>query len=124
MSEKLLDALTDQLDQVTERNRQLEELLALTTVWIDPAWRLSMTEARLFAHLVSRPVSSKKSVMMALYSGRAGAMPDEKIVDAFICKLRKRLKAFGIVITTVRGRGFTVEGRERMVSQTDRHPRG
>lgn len=70
---------------------------------------LSKIEAKVLDLLTMRPeqVITKEMMMNWLYQGRDE--PDFKIVDVFVCKIRKRLSAAlgGIdVIETVWGRGF------------------
>lgn len=50
-------------------------------------------------------VLSKEALLNDLY----GLLPDEpeiKIIDVFICKLRKKLKPLGVEIQTVWGKGY------------------
>jgi two-component system cell cycle response regulator CtrA len=78
---------------------------------IGDAARIHLTsqEALLLATLASRPgaVLSKAMCMLALYNGRDE--PGLKIIDVFVCKLRKKIAAAtgGLdVIETVWGQGF------------------
>nr|WP_246713314.1 helix-turn-helix domain-containing protein [Rhizobium sp. BK112] len=68
-------------------------------------YQLTAQEARVFAHLASRDFGTKQSIMMALYSDRAEE-PEIKIVDVFVCKLRKKLSRFGVRIETIWGQGY------------------
>lgn len=116
MVDDLIDQLRNQLDTLRERNRQLEELLAPSSTTIPPEWSLTASEARVFAHLTTRDECSKDSIMAAMYSNRVDAGPEIKIVDVFICKLRKKLRPFGVSITTLWGRGYALEDRARFNS--------
>lgn len=100
-----------EIQLLRERVRQLEEALAPSTITVPLEWRLTGSEARVFAHLTTRHVATKQSIMMALYSDRANEDPEMKIVDVFICKMRKKLTPFGIVIATVWGQGYALESR-------------
>jgi two-component system, cell cycle response regulator CtrA len=65
--------------------------------------------------LRSGTIISKESFLNHLYGGNGE--PDIKIIDVFVCKLRKKLQAAGAssVISTVWGRGYIVkENSERM----------
>lgn len=53
-------------------------------------------------------VVSKSALMDALYSGSIDAEPGEKIIDVFICKLRKKIEPLGIRIETAWGTGYSL----------------
>lgn len=101
----------EEIQTLRERVRQLEEALAPSTITVPLEWRLTGSEARVFAHLTTRPVATKQSIMMALYSDRTDEDPEMKIVDVYICKMRRKLKPFGVVIGTVWGQGYALEQR-------------
>ena len=44
--------------------------------------------------------------MAALYEPGVDDEPEMKIVDVFICKLRKKIRPFGLEIATVWGLGY------------------
>lgn len=111
--------LERQIDILTERNRQLEDLLVPSGVLVRTVWMLTPQEARLFAHLTTRSLATKRSIMSAMYGDRIDDEPHEKIVDVFICKLRRKLKPYDIEITTVWGQGYSLQGRERFVPKSD-----
>ncbi len=97
-----------EIQTLRERIRQLEDILSPTSVTVPPEWRLTASEARVFAHLTTRPVATKQSIMMAVYSDRVDEDPEIKIVDVFICKMRKKLALYGVVIETVWGQGYAL----------------
>ena len=59
--------------------------------------------------LRSGTIIAKESFLNHLYGGNDE--PDIKIIDVFVCKLRKKLQAAGApnVISTVWGRGYIVK---------------
>ena len=92
--------------RLQERVFWLEEAMGAT--YETPIW-LGLTghEARILGILLKREVATKEMLLTALYSGRPdGEEPQIKIIDVFICKARKKLKAFGIEIETIWGRGY------------------
>ncbi|MDK1386346.1 helix-turn-helix domain-containing protein [Sinorhizobium sp. 8-89] len=107
----LITAQQREIEMLRERLRQLEEVLAPSTVSIPVEYRLTGSEARVFAHLVSRDIATKQSVMLALYSDRPDVEPEIKIVDVFICKMRKKLAGYGVDIRTVWGQGYSLANR-------------
>lgn len=108
----LVAILRDRVATLEERVRQLED--ALTPPWAVPVeWRLTSAEARVFAHLMTREMATKESIMAALYSDRADDQIEPKIVDVFVCKIRKKLRPFGIQIDTVWGKGYALADRHQ-----------
>lgn len=112
MVDELFEQLRVQIDVLKERNRQLEELLAPSTLQPPLEWRLTASEARVFAHLASRDVCRKEGILAALYADRIDEAPEPKIVDVFVCKLRKKVKPFGVEIETVWGQGYRLMDRQ------------
>jgi two-component system, cell cycle response regulator CtrA len=93
-------------EQLRERVQQLEELLGLSFE-SPPILGLTQREGALFGLLLSREFLTKEAIMVGLYGLMPGADEVEiQIVDVFTCKLRKKLKPFGIAIETSWGRGY------------------
>ena len=98
-------ALEETIRQLEDRVLELEEAMGLRV--LSPLeWRLTQNESRLIGALLERELLTKDAAMAALYRDRGMDEPDVKIVDVFICKARKKLKPFGIEITTVWGVGY------------------
>jgi two-component system cell cycle response regulator CtrA len=109
----LIEQQQTRIWELEERVRQLEEALSPRAVSIPVEWGLTTSEARMFAHLTTKPHCSKDSLMAALY----GLKPDDdepevKIVDVFVCKMRRKLKPFGVEIITIWGQGYSLKNRE------------
>lgn len=100
-----------------ERVRQLESLI-MPSVHVPIEWRLTPAEARVFQHLTSRDVATKQSIMTALYSDRADDEVEIKIVDVFVCKMRKKLTPFGVGITTIWGTGYALNDRNKFAGRS------
>jgi two-component system cell cycle response regulator CtrA len=107
----LLQIQRHRIGQLEERIRQLEEALMPASVRIPIEYGLTATEARVFSHLASREFGTRQSIMLALYSDRIEE-PEEKIVDVFVCKLRRKLNRFGVRIETIWGQGWRLASRE------------
>ncbi|NEI60938.1 helix-turn-helix domain-containing protein [Rhizobium leguminosarum] len=105
MDDDLLDLQRDRIEFLEERIRQLEEALMPSSVMVPVEYQLTSLESRVFAHLASREFGTKQSIMMALYSDRAEE-PEIKIVDVFVCKMRRKLRPFGVKIETIWGLGY------------------
>lgn len=100
-----LEALEAENDRLRDRCLFLEEAMGLT---VEAPVFLGLTthEARLFGALLKRPMVSKAGVMATLYSERPDDEPEMKIVDVYVCKIRKKLKPYGIEIETIWGQGY------------------
>lgn len=101
-----------EIEMLQEKVRQLQEVLAPPSVRIPVEWRLTASERRVFVFLTTRELATTPAIMQALYSDRADE-PDERIVAAYICKLRKKLTPFGIRIQNVWGQGYSLADRQK-----------
>lgn len=109
----LIQQMKEEIATLRECNRQLEKALAETGVAPAPLeWRLTASEARVFAVLVKSDLVTKDKIFAALYSQRHDDSPEPKIIDIFVCKLRAKVKPFGVVIDTVWGQGYALKNRE------------
>jgi hypothetical protein len=93
---KLLDVENETL---REENRQLKQAL-LGAAEPPPYFGLTGSEAKMFNVLLHNRAPRPEAFMTALFSTDADEPPDEKILDVWICKMRKKLKPFGIEIKT------------------------
>ena len=64
-------------------------------------------EEKALALLIAREMVTRESMYCHLYSNYdADEMPDDKILDVFICKIRQKISPLGCEIVTFRGRGW------------------
>ncbi len=100
----LLARMCDELEEANERIRQLEDALAPEGM-IPLSFRLTASERRVLAALYRREICTKD--MLHLASSK-GEHPETglKIVDVYICKLRRKLKPHGLGIETIWGQGY------------------
>lgn len=117
--ERLYHQIVIERDELKEQVRQLNDLLGYMRP--GPTFvHLTNTECRLFGALMQREVLTKEACLHALYYDRGGDEPEQKIVDVFVCKLRKKLTPHGVVIGTIWGRGyFLSEETKARVRQLD-----
>ena len=118
--ERRLEVVEQENALLRERVASLEAIL-METAPLPIEWGLTAQEARVFGVLVKRELATKDAIMAALYSDKASSaeVAAEKIVDVFICKVRKKLKPFGVVITTVWGRGYALDASTRAQYRRD-----
>ncbi len=101
-----LEAVEAENDMLRARVDTLERALGLQ-LDAPVAFGLTASEARVRGVLLNRDHAGKETIMLALYGGLHQQDEAEiKIVDVFVCKMRKKLKRFGIEIETVWGRGY------------------
>ncbi|GAA4108667.1 helix-turn-helix domain-containing protein [Aminobacter aganoensis] len=101
-----------EIETLQEQVRQLEEALAPPSVHIPVEWKLTNYEKRIYAFLTTRELASKSAIMQALYSNRSDE-PYDRVVDVFICRIRRKLKPFDLHIETVWGEGYTLVDRRK-----------
>jgi len=99
-----LEALLEQRDS---RIQEMEEALGVTTL---PPLEFGLTghEAAVLGILLNREVVTKQAMLCGLYSARADDAPNIKIVDVYVCKLRKKLAPFGVEVATHWGVGYSM----------------
>lgn len=104
-------------DELRERVAALEGQLGML---FDAPLVLELTgqEARIFGMLLRRDVLTKDAAMLGLYGHRnADEEAEPKIIDVFICKMRKKLTPFGIAIETIWGRGYRMPAVSKAAAQ-------
>ena len=76
-------------------------------------WGLTAHEAKLLGVLCKRPAVTKDGIMAALYRDEGRDEPEIKIVDVFVCKLRRKLTPFGVEIKTLWGQGYSMDAENK-----------
>lgn len=109
LRDALVLRLEDENDVLRARIAELEALLLRCAPNLPLEWGLTPSEQLVFAALASREQLSKDQIMAVVYRNVGRDEPYQKIVDVFICKLRRKLKPFGVVITTVWGQGYRLD---------------
>lgn len=100
--QEYVEALTASIDI---RTAHLQRILGLTPL-----------EAQILQLMGDGTVRTKEQIMTALYWDRIadGEVPAVKIIDVWVCKTRKKLAGTGIVIQTMWGRGYWLEGTDKL----------
>lgn len=94
-------------ETLREQVRQLKQQLVEGGTNAPLSWGLTDRERRLYAHMASRELVTRESCMMTLY-GHMTAAPDAKIIDVWLCKLRRKLARQGVEIVTHWGVGWSL----------------
>jgi two-component system cell cycle response regulator CtrA len=105
-----LRALVQQLqDHIDALERQLGQRLVLPA-----CLRLTATEQRILARLMVSENATKDQLLDAVIDSRLEQdAPEMKIVDVYICKLRKKLVPWSLEITTLWGIGYALPPASR-----------
>lgn len=104
----------EEIQELNETIRQLKASLSPADLAHKFAVQFGLTtkESRLLAALVEHGLKTKQQLMDALYLG-AEDEPDIKIVDVFVCKVRKKMRPHGFKITTIWGHGYSMSDEHR-----------
>lgn len=101
-------AKRERIEELEEELRQARDALAGTEVGIDPlafrALHLTRSEAQVLQMLLAREMLTTEAYMAVRSADDWDG--DPKILDVFVCKLRKKLAPRGIQILTVWGKGW------------------
>lgn len=114
--ERYIAALEDENETLRERVRQLETLLGSRQT-IPLIFGLTAHEERLIGMLLVREHMSRTQLLESMYGHLpAGDEPGPKIIDVWVCKMRQKLKPFGIKVQTKWGSGYYLdkEGKARL----------
>lgn len=69
-------------------------------------WGLTGAQTRVFGVLMAREVATKDALMAGIYADVTRDAAEAKIVDVFVCHIRRKLKPFGFSVETLWGRGY------------------
>lgn len=100
-----LEALEAENDRLRDELDALKETLGLHFV-APIEFRLTGSETKVFGRLLKGGLATKDAIMATLYRDAGKDEAEIKIVDVFICKLRKKIAPFGLSIETVWGAGY------------------
>lgn len=104
-----IEALEDEAATWRELYESLKRDLDEMAATIMPqTLHLTPTEARLLALLYRCPMVTREVAFQVLYGNRVhdDELPDIKILDVFVCKLRAKLKLWRMGVETIYAQGF------------------
>lgn len=99
--------LRGQVEEARETIRNLRDLLMPPLVF-PRKWQLTGAESRLLAALYSNPNGLSREVGHAVVDNNPEPLTEQKIVDVFVCKLRKKMKPYGVSFVNQWGRGYAM----------------
>lgn len=98
-------SLRSENDELRETVRFMRDML-MPPMRFPRAWRLTPTEGRLLAAFYANPEGLRKESVHAVIDENMEPVTEPKIVDVFICKMRKKLKPYGVAFETQWGSGY------------------
>lgn len=107
------DRLPADLGEANELIRQLRTALIATDR--PPQAMFTRTENAIVGMLLNRQIATAEALTVALYSDRPDDTPSSKNLDVLICKLRPKLKIFGVSIGTLRGEGWFLSAEHKRI---------
>lgn len=107
------------IDYVYVLEGQIEALRAaastMDTNFLQSAFKMTLTEANIVVLLSKGEPKSKAAILNALYWNKPDTdWPELKIVDVFICKIRRKLTGSGISVLTLWGTGYQMSGLDKL----------
>lgn len=117
--ERFHGLMSDLIERLKDRIEQLEEVIGVDrsmTTRIREALKLEPLKAQIVGMLLSRDFVTRDGLYTVLYAGRPECeWPDEKVLDAQICKLRPHLSAHGVEIETKWGDGWSMPSGSKTI---------
>lgn len=104
MSRTELIARVDQLEATLEAMREANQ--PAVEMALQTAFGLSNSECKFLMLLADGKPRRKDQLHSGLYSDRIDDPPEVKIIDVFVCKVRKKVDRYGLVIETIWGSGY------------------
>ncbi len=116
LRDDLIEKLERENDELRARVRALEEL---TGVNFDapPQFGFTRNECVIFGLLLKQKLVRRDALMEALYFHKQDEA-EIKIVDVWVCKMRKKVKPYGISIETQWGQGYFLLPESKAIAQS------
>lgn len=108
--------LEQENELLRERVRQLEQLLGMSFE-APPIFGFTPSEGVMFGMLLKNKIVRKEALLDGMQRGRPHNV-EIKIVDVLICKMRRKLKPYGISIETQWGNGYFLNAASKQAAQS------
>lgn len=115
LRDDLVAKLEEENDALRARVRMLEELSG-AGFESPPEFALTRNESIIFGMLLKNQLVRRIAVMDALYMHKQDEA-EIKIVDVWVCKIRKKMKPYGITITVQWGQGYFMPAESKAIAQ-------
>lgn len=114
MSPSQLRAYVDDLERAVQLHEEHTGDQAVAN--LAKYFGLSGKEADLLALLSDGRIHSKVNILESLYFTNADDAPEIKIIDVYVCKIRKKLVGSNILVNTAWGNGYYVADAEPLLA--------
>ncbi len=115
LRDDLVFRLEEENEVLRARVRMLEEMTGVNFE-SPPQFGLTKNESVIFGMLLKQKLVMRSAVMNALYLHQQDEA-DIKIVDVWICKIRKKMKPYGIAVEVQWGQGFFLSTTSKAIAQ-------
>jgi DNA-binding response OmpR family regulator len=116
LRDDLVLRLETENDELREKIASLESMLGIR-IEVPLVFGLTNQQAKVLGMLMKREIVTKEMAFTALYGLRTGGADVEiKIIDVFICHVRRKLKPFEIEIETVWGQGYRMSPEAKAIA--------
>lgn len=117
--QKQLESYKMRCEVLEQENYELKEkfrdIFAASSNNLKIIFNLTPHEAIILGYMFNKFEATRENLMNALYFNSTKDI-NIKIIDVFVCKLRKKLKKFNIKIDTIWGKGYLInkENKEKL----------
>jgi two-component system cell cycle response regulator CtrA len=108
LRDDLVMTLEAENEMLRERLRQLEHLIGVKHD-SPPVFGLTRSESAILGLLLKNKLVRRETAMLALYNGLRQDEAEVKIIDVFVCKMRRKLTPFAIEIRNKWGEGYYLD---------------
>ncbi len=112
MVPRTIEAIIEERDELAERVRQLEAIIA-DDDWVPASWSLSPALVAILNVLSVREVASRRALWTALYGDAPDGGPGLHVINVHVFKLRRRVGPHGLVIRNHHARGYSLNSASR-----------
>jgi two-component system cell cycle response regulator CtrA len=108
--------LAERVEFLEEENRQLRDAMRCTETARFPAkWNLSPGEKRVLTSLIGAQGGFRSNEVLFAAARRWDSTGSGNLVSVIVCRLRQKLKPFGITIHTVHGEGYKIDPESKAI---------
>lgn len=115
LRDELIERLEMENEELRARVRALEEMTGVTFD-APPQFGFTRNETVIFGLLLKNKMVLRTSMMNALYMHKQDEA-DIKIVDVWVCKIRKKVRPYGITVQVQWGQGYFMPADSKAVAQ-------
>jgi len=116
LRDELIDRLEAENEELRARVRALEEMTGVTFD-APPQFGFTRNECVIFGLLLKNTMVLRTSMMNALYMHKQDEA-EIKIVDVWVCKIRKKIRPYGIAVQVQWGQGYFMSAESKAIARS------